>query len=113
MSEPSELELLFALALRTYSIPQPEVEYRFLPERRYRFDFAWASLKLAVEIQGGTWRKGGHSSGKGIKRDIEKHNLAVYAGWKLLYFDGDMVRDGSAARDAALFVQELTVTRED
>jgi hypothetical protein len=40
--------------------------------------------------------KTGHTSGDGVRRDCEKNNLAVLAGYKVLYFTSDMVRDGEA-----------------
>ena len=48
------------------------------------------------EINGGTFTKGAHSTGTGIRRDYEKNNLAQLAGWRCLMFDGEMVRSGEA-----------------
>ena len=89
----SPLEDEFALQLRIAGIPF-EREYRAINGRKYRWDFRVGSI--LVEIQGGTWTKGGHSTGKGLHRDYEKNNAAVLAGWRVLYFDGEMVRSGAA-----------------
>ena len=89
----SPLEDEFALQLRIAGIPF-EREYRAINGRKYRWDFLVGSI--LVEIQGGTWTKGGHSTGKGLHRDYEKNNAAVLAGWRVLYFDGEMVRSGAA-----------------
>ena len=67
-------------------------EFYFSTERKYRLDFAipvrqgGSDLKIAVEVQGGIWAKGnsGHSSGTGIKRDMNKSNLAQSLGWFLI-----------------------------
>ena len=61
-------------------------EFYFSTERNYRFDYAIPEHKIAIEQQGGIWAKGnsGHSSGKGIKRDMEKATLANVLGWTLL-----------------------------
>ncbi|QTE37497.1 hypothetical protein J3L18_00065 [Mucilaginibacter gossypii] len=67
-------------------------EFYFSTEREYRFDYAVpimsnsTHLKIAIEVNGGIWAKGnsGHSSGTGIKRDMEKSNLAQANGWKLI-----------------------------
>ncbi len=67
-------------------------EFFFSTERKYRLDFAipvrkdGSELKIAIEVQGGIWMKGnsGHSSGTGIKRDMDKSNLAQSLGWFLL-----------------------------
>ena len=89
----SPLEDEFALQLQIASIPF-EREYRAINGRKYRWDFLVGSI--LVEIQGGTWTKGGHSTGKGLHRDYEKNNAAVLAGWRVLYFDAEMVRSGAA-----------------
>lgn len=74
----------------------PAAEVRFDASRRWRFDRAWEGCKLAVEIEGGTWVKGRHSRGSGMRKDAEKYNAATLAGWRVLRFTGDMVKDGSA-----------------
>lgn len=82
----SHLERAFALQLRTSNLPPPEREYRFAPPRRFRFDFAWPSLMIAVEIEGGTWTRGGHTRGSGYASDCDKYNLAASLGWRVLRF---------------------------
>ena len=74
----------------------PKAEYRFLKKRRFRFDFAWPSLKIAIEIEGGVWSGGRHTRGAGYSRDIEKYNLATRAGWKVYRFTPQMVKSGEA-----------------
>ena len=67
-------------------------EFYFSMERNYRFDYAIpitpnsVQLKIAIEVEGGIWAKGnsGHSSGKGIKRDMDKASLAASLGWLLI-----------------------------
>ena len=57
-------------------------QLRFHPEKKWRFDFAFPSAWLAVEIQGfGT----GHTSYEGMHRDYEKHNAAMSLGWGIVY----------------------------
>ena len=53
------------------------VEYRFNPDRRWRFDFAWPDKKVAVEMEGGIWIKGRHNRGRGMINDMIKYNWAV------------------------------------
>lgn len=77
-------------------LPTPTPEHRFDPSRRWRFDRAWLHSKIAVEIEGGTWIKGRHSRGAGMRADAEKYNAATLQGWRVLRFTGDMVKDGSA-----------------
>ncbi|WP_345213819.1 hypothetical protein [Mucilaginibacter gynuensis] len=85
-------------------------EFYFSTERGYRFDYAIpvckenlltgvkssnsttlinpnsVQLKIAIEVEGGIWAKGnsGHSSGTGIKRDMDKSSLANVNGWTLI-----------------------------
>ncbi len=92
----SALEDTLALFIQGSDVPAPEREFRFHPTRKWRFDFAWPALMWAVEVQGGTWVNGGHSRGKGMARDMEKRNEATLLGWRVLYFDTDMVNDGEA-----------------
>lgn len=92
----SHLEESLVFAVKVCGLPLPEREYRFLPPRRWRFDLAWPPRKLAAEIEGGTWITGRHSRGSGMRSDAEKYNAATLAGWKVLRFTSDMVRDGSA-----------------
>ncbi len=74
--------------------PEPEREYRFMEDRRFRFDFAFPKARVAVEIEGGIWlAKGRHVSGVGYGKDVEKYNCAVLSGWRVLRFTGDMLRE--------------------
>lgn len=73
-------------------IKQPKREFVFASPRKWRFDFAWEALKLAVEIEGGTWSQGRHTRGTGYEADIEKYNVAALMGWKVLRYSTAMVR---------------------
>ncbi|WP_316867334.1 hypothetical protein [Ralstonia mannitolilytica] len=58
-------EETFALHLRAAGIDGFEREYRFAAPRRWKFDFANPALMVALEVEGGTWTRGRHTSGKG------------------------------------------------
>jgi very-short-patch-repair endonuclease len=75
-----------------------EREYRFNPERRWRFDFAWPNPKVAVEIDGGIYQAlpGRHNRGAGMEKDNEKLNWAVSRGWKPLRFGPNAIKSGEA-----------------
>ena len=66
-------------------------EYRFHPTRRWRFDYANEQFKIAIEIEGGVWTGGRHTSGSGFTADMEKYNEAVLHGWFLLRFTPDQM----------------------
>lgn len=91
----SAIEETFALQARALAL-KPVREHRFHPTRRWRFDFAFPDQKLAVEIEGGIWTGGRHTRGSGYKGDMEKYNEAALLGWKVLRFDGEAVRKGTA-----------------
>jgi very-short-patch-repair endonuclease len=61
-------------------------EYKFLGNRKFRFDYAIPEIKLAIEINGGVWINGRHTRTSGYLKDLEKFNLATCNGWHLLQF---------------------------
>lgn len=61
-------------------------EYKFLHDRRFRFDIAIPGEMIAVEFEGGVFTNGRHTRGKGYSRDAKKYNLAVRHGWRLLRY---------------------------
>nr|DAU88885.1 MAG TPA: DNA mismatch endonuclease [Caudoviricetes sp.] len=58
-------------------------EFRFHPQRRWRFDYALPEHKIALEVEGGVWTGGRHTSPKGFLGDIEKYNTATLMGWRV------------------------------
>ena len=65
-------------------------EYRFDYRRKWRFDFALPKHRIAVEIEGGTWKYGRHNRPDGYRKDCEKYNAAVFGGWKVFRITADM-----------------------
>lgn len=64
-----------------------EKEYRFCPDRGWRFDYAIApgSLKIAIEYHGGIFMaRSGHTNKDGFLRDSDKINRATVLGWKVI-----------------------------
>jgi very-short-patch-repair endonuclease len=92
----SALEAELALQIRALGLPEPIREYPAIKGRKFRFDFAWLEHKVLVEVNGGTYTQGAHSTGRGIARDYEKANLAVLQGWRVLAFDSKAVKNGAA-----------------
>jgi hypothetical protein len=88
----SKIERRFAQQLADNpDMPAHQRNYFFLQTRDFELDFAWPSLKVAVEVQGMEHRIKGK-----WQRDIEKRALAMLAGWRVLEVDGASVRDGRA-----------------
>jgi very-short-patch-repair endonuclease len=105
----SALEEKLALEIRALKLPVPIREFRFHPTRRWRFDFAWPDLRIAVEAEGGAEMHGrrtkqgkllksGHLTVSGFRKDCEKYNEAAIHGWYVLRFSGAMIKDGTAIR---------------
>ena len=58
-------------------------EYKFHPDRRWRFDYAIPAYKIALEVEGGVWTQGRHTRPQGFLGDIEKYNTATLMGWRV------------------------------
>lgn len=111
----SHLEIEFIGRLREAGLDSGVVaEHKFHPSRLWRFDFAYPALKIAVEIEGGTWTGGRHTRGSGYAADAEKYNAAAIDGWLVVRGDGKMVRSGAllAAVKSAIDARRSSVDGE-
>jgi very-short-patch-repair endonuclease len=91
----SKYEASMSIQMRALNL-DPVREYRFMPPRRFRFDFAFPDSKVALELEGGTWIGGRHNRGQGYENDCEKYSEAAIRGWKVIRATGRMVKDGTA-----------------
>lgn len=99
---PSKLEATFDLHLMGANLPEiPQKEFRFHPERKWRFDYAFPGQKLAVELNGGIYG-GRHVRPQGYQNDREKVNAAILMGWRVLEFTAHHVNS----------LQAIKLTRE-
>ena len=71
-------------------------EYYFAKPRRWRFDVAYVTEKVAVECEGGGWVNGRHVRGGGFARDLIKYAEAAARGWVVLRVDGAMIESNQA-----------------
>lgn len=90
-SGPSDLALQWLYAWTILKYPEPVAEYRFDPDRQWRFDFAWVESCVACEIHGGIWSQGRHTRGDGFAGDREKVARAQELGW--LVYEVTNVKD--------------------
>ena len=91
----SHLEEDFLWLLKAEGLPLPdEREFKFHPNRRWRIDFCYSDLMLAVEIEGGEWVNGRHN--RALAKDAEKYNELVLLGYRLLRFAGSQLKNGLA-----------------
>lgn len=132
----SKLEEKFIAALEGCGLPEPEREFRFHPTRRWRFDFAWKSEKVAVEIQGGLYsapvfchvckarvmqrtRYGklfpvfqgtGHTSGKAFDDDVEKYLEAAALGWTVITLSSKYINSDTIGKLKGILNGRITHT---
>ncbi len=70
---------------RRHGLPDPTVELRFHPTRKWRFDYSWPEHQIALEEQGGLFSNGRHSRGAALLDEHEKLNAAAVAGYRVLF----------------------------
>ena len=111
----SDAEEALAFQLKAVGIPF-EREVRFAAPRKWRADFVVPQgcivngdplvrvvregcpehRPLLIEVDGGTWVSGRHTTGKGFEADCEKLNAATLAHYRVLRVTPSMVDDGRA-----------------
>lgn len=81
----SKLEELFEIE---WQLKYPRIQlipqYKILPDRKFKIDFVHLPSKTGIEVQGGRWIKGGHTSGNGMFTDCEKSLLCAGIGWLII-----------------------------
>ncbi len=92
-------DFLLAWDALAEGLPEPELEYLFHPNRKWRFDCAWTHVqrngrtietRVAVEVDGGqhAYRGGRHNT----DADRWKLNEAAVLGWRVFRFSHEMIR---------------------
>lgn len=87
----SQLEVMVAQQLTLLKLPMPQREYKHIPNRNFRLDFAWPDVKVGIEVQGMVHRIEGR-----FKGDIEKRALGLINGWRILEVDRAAIKSGMA-----------------
>lgn len=104
---PSVLESRMARLFVRHHLPVPKAEVVWGADRRYRLDFAYPELRLAIEVDG--WSA--HFTPEKLRSDNRRTNALTRAGWTVLRytwwdvsFDADRVAReiADAYRDRAL-----------
>lgn len=75
--------LIFFSVLDSVKITRPTPEFMFHPTRKWRMDYAWPDQKVCLEVEGGAFIGGRHTSGAGFIGDMEKYNEAALLGWRI------------------------------
>ncbi len=62
-----------------------EKEYRFDPERKWRFDYCIPAHRIGIEFEGGIYLKtSGHNTAKHYTKDTDKYNRATVLGYRII-----------------------------
>jgi len=93
-SKRSWPEMVFENALKSYNIVGWQHKYR---NGMYEYDFAFPTIKLDVEIDGGT-----HKTEKVRKIDQRRDEFSIKDGWKVLRFEAEKVK-----KDVVSCINEL------
>lgn len=93
---PSDLEELFMAELERNGKDIPPFDgepgkFRFHPKRKWQMDFAWFRYLVAVEIDGGQWKRNGGRHARDEHR--EKINAAMRLGWAVLHYSGEQLKN--------------------
>jgi hypothetical protein len=94
---PSSLEpapSILAALCKSEGIPCAVAEFRFDSIRKWRFDFAWPSYMVAMEVEGGVWSQGRHTRPQGFINDMAKYNAATLQGWRVIRCLPDKINEG-------------------
>lgn len=94
--------LLYYMRIITPFLPEPpEMEFKFLDDRKFRFDYAYPDIQVGIEVDGGAFAYGGgrHKGGS----DYEKFLLAQIDGWAVY-----AVRTVDLESNPAYWLQLLT-----
>ena len=97
LRKASTLERAFMLR---WDGPEYVREHKFCPQRNWRFDFAWPDSHVAVECEGGIWKKnkdgsrgGRHNHPMRFEDDCEKYNTAQLMGWIVIRLTESMLKE--------------------
>jgi very-short-patch-repair endonuclease len=74
--------------------------------RDWRADFAILGHRLLIEVEGGGWTGGRHTTGTGFAKDLEKYDAAMRLGWTIYRCSPAMVKSGRAIETIKRLVKQ-------
>lgn len=94
--------------------PKYRTEYQFDKNgRRWRFDYCWRRLRVAVEIEGGTFGKfSRHSHGPSMWKDCDKYNAAAIQGWTVVRLTNHHLAKKRIGKTVCMIIDLLTERRQ-
>lgn len=100
------IKAAFACDLTRITGVKHEFEYRFAaPDRQWRSDIAFPSVKVAIEIDGGLWTYGRHNRAASMLGDMEKGNGYAARGWLVFHTPWEWIEGGRHDKSAVLRAQ--------
>lgn len=78
-----------------YVEPVPEYNFDKALGRKHRFDWTFASERIAVEVDGGSWSP--HGGSHATDADREKLNIAASLRWLVFRFSPQQLKKDPAA----------------
>ena len=68
-------------------------EFYYVPNRKFRADFAIRHWRILIEVVGGVYNKKAHGSITGVLKDIERLNLSTIYGYQMFRVTPDEFRE--------------------
>lgn len=101
------------------SLPLPDrFEYQFMTSRKWRFDYAWTDLKVAIEYNGIIYvpksknmSKTGHTTITGLADDYEKLGEAQIRNWIVLETNPILIREYTTVEQLSRAILKRTKSR--
>lgn len=85
MAQSSTAETTLAKLFKSEGL-KPEVQYKYVPGRKFEADFCFVTEKLIVEVDGGIYSRRAHGSISGIIADMKRTNYAAMNGWRVMRY---------------------------
>jgi very-short-patch-repair endonuclease len=91
VKQRSPLAVKFEEMWKSLGGPDLSPEFRFHKERKWRFDYCHERTRVAIELDGGIFSKGRHTTAKGFQGDCDKFNAAAEDGFYVFRLATGMV----------------------
>jgi hypothetical protein len=102
------LKAAFETLWRQLGGPALQPEYQFHPARKWRIDYFYSPAQVGIEIEGGTWSGGRHTSGAGYRNDCVKYNAAALMDIRVFRLTSDMLTQREGPEHLAPIIEFIT-----
>ena len=101
------------LIKNTQGLPECVREHRFDANRKWRFDFAFPSIRVAIECEGTTHTGGRHQRMQGYANDCEKYNAAQMQGWQVFRITQLFIKEGRHFKQLDKIIKHIEEAYDD